>query len=403
MRGYRVVVASLVVVAGCGGGKPPPAKPPPPVTKLAPPPETEADREHKRHALATAMVPEGSTCLPAALKDDGAPRLELAAVGKDAIVCAVDTDKSRLLGAVACWKVDLGSGALAYQDAAPLPGHNLDVTIDDRCMRGYCVPKEAKVTTKIAHMSWNLDSTKVAVLLGDDIHIFDGASKAHESSFSVRGDKGLTNDPIAVYFIGDVLFVEGSDAGPYSAVWMFKTDGSQVGPINALGGKDEKPLSTFHGSFSILDPTHVAIAERGMETLTTYEIETGKRTKAVRKVGKSACKPDELDGFWHDNEKVTDKCKDSMMKLSGHLIGATAVMGKSNLLVLLRNSRLGELGVIDPRSLTEKKSIKLQWCGASTGADDAKPGAAAPSEEKESKTRGATVKSKSGDPEEGGR
>ena len=397
MRAHGVVV--LLVLGACGGSGKAPAKSATKVTAPTPPPETEADRETKRHALATAIVPENSSCLPAVLKNDGAPRLELAAVGKVAVpvVCAIDTDKSRLLGPVACWKVDLGTGALTYQDPAPLPGHNLDVALEDHCARGYCMPKEVKVAgIKIVHMSWNLDATKVAVLLGDDVHLFDAATKAHESSFSVRGDKGLTNDPIAIYYVGDAVFVEGADQGPYSAIWMFKTDGTQVGSINTLGGKEEKPLSTYHGSFSILDPEHIAIAERGMETFTTYEIATGKRSKAVRKLGKSACKADELDGFWHDGEKVTDKCKDSMMKLSGHLIGATAVMGKSNLLVILHNSRLGELGVIDPKSLTEKKSIKMPWCDQSGG--DTKADAA------ESKSRSPVPKSgKAGDPEEGGR
>ena len=86
----------------------------------APPPhvETEADREKKRHAEAIAIVPEGSKCLPTALKDDGAPRARARRVGTDAVVCAVDQDKSRLLGPVGCWKVDLGGA----QRVAGLPG-----------------------------------------------------------------------------------------------------------------------------------------------------------------------------------------------------------------------------------------------------------------------------------------
>src|SRR5439155_2694211 len=98
--------------------------------------------------------------------------------------------------------------------------------------------------------------SKVAVLVGDDVHIFDAGTKAHENSFSVRGDKGLTNEPTAVHYVGDTIFVEGADQGPYSAVWAFKQDGTQAGPINALGGKDEKPVSTYHGSFPVLNETH---------------------------------------------------------------------------------------------------------------------------------------------------
>ena len=44
--------------------------------------------------------------------------------------------------------------------------------------------------------------------------------------------------------------------------------------------------------------------------------------------------------------------------------GATAVMGSKSLLVLLRGPRLGELAVMDPKSLAEKRAIKLPWCEA---------------------------------------
>jgi hypothetical protein len=391
MRLACSLVPLLALVACGGGGKKAPVKPEKQEVK-APPPhvETEAEREQKRHAAAVAIVPEGSKCLPATLKDEGAPELQLAASGADAIVCAVDKDKSRLLGLVACWKIDLATGELAYQDAAPLPGGSLTVKLDDRCAHGYCLPKDAKVSGNTAILSSNIDGTKVAVLVGDDIHIFDAASKAHESSFSVRGDKGLTNDPVSVHYVGDTIFVEGADQGPYSAVWAFKQDGTQVGPINALGGKEEKPVSTYRGSISVLDKNHVGLAERGMETLTIYEVDTGKRTKLVRKLGKVACKPDELDAYWHDGDKVTDKCKDSIAKASGHLVGANAVMGSKSLLVLLRGDRLGELAVMDAKTLAEKKVIKMPWCDKAD-ADDKK---AAPAKASSSK--------KTSDPEEGG-
>jgi hypothetical protein len=415
MRLVRTMVPLLALTACGGGGKKAPAKPEKTIEKAPPPPvETEADREKKRHAAAIEIVPDGSKCLPTSLKDDGAPQLQLAAVGSDAVVCAVDHDKSRLLGLVGCWKVDLASGSLAYSDPATttLPGASIDVKLDDHCARGYCLPKDAKTSATTAHMSWNLDGSKVAVLVGDDVHIFDGGTKAHESSFSVRGDKGLSNEPTAVHYVGDTIFVEGADQGPYAAVWVFKQDGTQSGPINALGGKDEKPVSIYHGSFSVLDKTHVGLADHGMDTMTVYEVDTGKRTKLVRKPAKVSCKPDELDAFWHDGDKVTDKCKDSVMKASGHLMGANAVMGSKSLLVLLRNDRLGELAVIDAKSLAEKKAIKMPWCEAGGGeskdgdgkkadADDKKPEKAEKAEKKAAPPKAAAPK-KTSDPEEGG-
>jgi hypothetical protein len=354
-------VLALGLFAACGGGHKPVAKPD--TVAKAPPPETEADREKKRHALATGIVPEGSTCLPPALKEGNAPRLEFAAIGKDLIVCAVDTDHARLLGTVACWKVAVESGALTYQDPAPLPAGNVDVQLDEHCARGFCLPKDAKPgPNNVAHVSWNLDATKVAVLVGDDVHLFDGGSKAHERAFSVRGDKGVSGEPVALHFVGDAIFVEGTGDGGAAGVWQFKADGTAAGPLVAIGAKDGKPLSQDHGSFSVLDADHVGIVDHGLDTLTSFEISTGKRTKSVRKIGKSTCKPDEIAAFWKAGDKISDKCKGNMASLYGPYIGATAVMAPHSLVVMLRDDRLGELSVMDPKSLAEKKAIKLPWC-----------------------------------------
>jgi hypothetical protein len=368
MHGHRALVLGLgVVVCGCGSKSPPYT--PPPVDKVevkAPPPppaETEESREQRRHAFALTVVPENSTCLPLALKEPSAPRLDLAASGIDAIVCAIDTDASRLVGPVGCWKIDLKSGALSYQPPAPLPGRGFDVLLDDNCARGYCLPKTAKLpANKVAHVAWNLDGSKVAVLAGDDVHLFDAASKAHDSTFSIRGDKGVTNEPTAIHWVGDALFVEGADAGPFAGVWVYKPDGTQVGPIEAIGSKDGKPLSTYGGSFSILDKNRVAVAEQGFSFVTVYEIDSAKRTRLSRKLPKAPCKPDELDAYWKSSGEASPKCKEHMIKTFSSLIGATALAGRQNLLVMLRGARLGELGVINNTTLVENKSIKLPWC-----------------------------------------
>jgi hypothetical protein len=373
----------VVALAACGSKGPPPEppKPPEPKPEVKPPPppaETEEDREKKRKDAALAIIPDGSTCLPLSLKDANAPRLELAAIGAEAVVCAMDTERLRLLGPIGCWKVDLGNGNLGATQPSPLPGRGFDVKLDDRCARGYCLPKDAKLPgEKVAHIAYNLDSTKAAVLIGDEVHIYDAKTKEHASSFSIRGDKGVTNDPTEVHWVGDAIFVEGADSGsPFSAVWVFKTDGTQVGPIEPLGGaKDAKPISTNGGSFNILDEHRVGLAELGFTTLTEYDIATAKRTKLVRTIKKGPCKKDEEENFWKDNvDALSPKCKDYMTKTYAHLVGATGISGKTNLLILLRGPRLGELAVLDAHTLAEKKTIKMTWCQAA----DAAPSASAP-------------------------
>ena len=410
MRGYVLVGCTTLAFAACGGGgkktvKKPIAKKTTPVEKK----ETEEDRAEKRLAMAHEIVPDGSACLPVALKGDGAPHLELAANGQDALVCAIDYDKDRLLGPVGCWKIDLATGGLTYKAPTALPGRGYPVHLDGNCARGYCLPKEAKTDATTAHIAWDAESKKVAVLVGDDVHLFDAESKDHESSFTIRGDKGVPNNPVSLFFVGPTVAVEGQDDGANAGVWMFKTDGAPLGPVLSLGGKEEKPLSTYKGSISVLDKARLGVAERGMETMTVIEVADGKRSKLVRNAKKPACKATEIDAYWHDGDKVGDKCKGSIEALSGHLMGATAVAGAKNFLVLLRGDRLGELGVMDAKTLQEKKAIKMPWCGAEGGgaAEDKKEDAAAPKDdakkdEKKSTTRGGAPAKTSSDPEEGG-
>jgi hypothetical protein len=408
-----------MALLACGGGgekKVKKPKPKPDVEEPGEKAETAEDRAKKRHDEAVKIVAEGTKCLPTSLKEEGAPRLELAASGSEAILCAIDEDQSRLLGPVGCWKINLASGELEYKGTDLPPGRGVWEKLDEGCVRGYCLPKDAKAGSK-ALVASDLEGKKVAVLSGDEVHIYEKDAKEQASSFSVRGDKGLTNDPKGMVFVGDHIAVEGADEGPYSAVWVFKIDGTQLGPVTMLGGKDEKPVSTYKGSLSVLDKNRIAVADHGTETLTTYQLDNGARGKVIRKLKtKPACKPNELDAYWHEGDKVTDKCKDSIEKAYGTMMGATLVAGAKNNLALLRGDRLGDLGVLDPKSLEEKKAIKLPWCSAEGGGGDGDAKANEKQEQKEEKeseasdkktesTKKEKMKAKGGDsadPQEGG-
>ena len=328
------------------------------------------------------------------------PKVNLAAIESAAVVCAVDIDESRLLGPVGCWSVDLATGTLTSKAAAPLPGHALPVNLDDRCARGYCLPKDALLPADaVAHMVWNPELTKVAVLTGDKIHVFDAPSKAHESTFSIRGDKGAVGEPTALHWNASTLFVEASD-GTSSGVWAFGVDGAAQGALEPLGGKDKAPLSTHNGSFVVLGDSRVGISEQGMSALTTYETDSGKRARLVRKVAGAGCKKAELDGYWKDpSTAISTKCKDFIAKNYAHLVGADVVAGK-NLLVLLRGPRLGELAVLDAKSLAELRAIKMPWCDAG-GADKASAAEAAPAKAPRARAAKAAPSAKE-DPDAGG-
>jgi len=81
-------------------------------------------------------------------------------------------------------------------------------------------------------------------------------------------------------------------------------------------------------------------------------------------------------------DAVTSVLQDYVAKNYAHLVGADAVAGSKNLLVLLRGPRLGELAVLDAKTLAELKTIKMPWCEAGGGGPD-KASSAAPAPEAE--------------------
>lgn len=396
----RGLAWSILFVAACGGGSKKPKTPEPKQDKVeAPPPETEATRESKRKAAIDAITPPGTNCLPKQIHDDNGLALEIAGVGTDALLCAVDHDPSRLLGDVGCWKVDIknmtaSTVPLVYQDPAPQPGHDVPALVHGGCARGFCSP--GKTASGTVHLSWSSDGKKVAMLAGTDVHLFDAESKQHLSTFSIAGDKGVTGTPTAVHFVADSIIVEGGDD---PGAWVWKADGTATGQIMAMGGKEEKPLSLKKGALSVLDDKRIGLADHGMTTFTTYEIETGARHKAVRKPTKAPCKPAEIEAYWNDGDKVTDKCRDALDKADNkQWVGATALKGSKSLVFVLKGDKLGSLAIVDPNSLDVKKTLKMEVCGGDAAGGEA----SAPQKEEAPKSRAPQRKEKGGDPQDGG-
>lgn len=335
----------------------------PPVKK-----ETEEDRAKKREAAAEELVASGSTCLPQALKDPAAQlSLELGALGSEAILCAMDRDPSRLLGAAGCWTIDLGAGGLAFRDRNAIPGRGYHAAIDrGTCVRGFCLPKDQEVSTdKPALIAWSLEGNQAAVVAGDHVHLFDAESKELSKSIALRdpaqGDKVMPGDATGLWFLGDTIFLQGGEAGN-SSIWTYKTDGTAGGPLLGLG-KGNAPVAMAHGSFSILDKDRVAVAERGFSTLTIFEVANGKRSKLVRKVSPGPCRSAQVESFFSPEPgEIPAKCLTHLKKTYDHFMGTTMVAGSKNFLGALTSERVGELAVIDSKNLSEKRAIKLPWC-----------------------------------------
>ena len=315
--------------------------------------ETHADRVAKRKKALEALVPAGSSCFPTAAKNAKKLRLELAALGDNARICAIDADRDSLLGVAGCWNVDLTGSKLAYIEPAPLPARGFARRLDGKCVDGFCLPDEPK--GKTAQLAWSPDGKQVAMLADRKIHLFDAASQAHESAFSVEQS---ADSVTAIHHMGTHVIVQAKDGA-----WVYEPDGTQVGPITA--DKSETPLSTSTGGLALLDSTRVAIGEHGFEEMTIVDLASGTKTKVVRKPAtKLKCKPAELEAFWtdEDSDSVGADCRASLTATLEPLVGATLIAGSKNFLALLRGDRAGQLAVIDSKTLVETRAISLPWC-----------------------------------------
>lgn len=370
-RTFALVGILCLSAAGCGGGTKKPTKPKPVAkpTKPKPKPETEADREAKRLSQAHEIVPEGSNCLPAALHPaELVPTLELGTIDRKPVLCAIDTDEGRLLGPVGCWDVDTKSGALTYRDPAPLPGRGFPVRLDGKCARGYCL--SAEPASPIVHIAWSHGGDKVAVAIpgaDPEIHIFGAEDKTEQGVIKPKdeanGDKALPTDLAGIMFVGDVVGAIGAPSDAGTAVYMFKTDGTAVGPIERFGGKAKGPVSIKNGSVSVFGDGMLALNEDALTTITTIDVKTGARGKLVRKPPKTKCKQKDLDAlFAGGGENASDKCKKDYAKTFEPYIGASLVQGTNNHLVLLRGERYGELAVVDAKTLVENRHLPAAWC-----------------------------------------
>ena len=398
-----LVVGSSLVACGGGSSKQDTKKPAATKTTKKKKPttakkETEEDRAKKRDAAAEELVASGSTCLPTSLKDPSSKlTLELGAVGSEAIVCAMDNDPDRLLGAAGCWTIDLSSSGLVFRDRNAIPGRGYPAAVNNGCVRGYCAPKDQELGDK-AMIAWSLDGKQTAVLAGEHVHLFDAESKELSKSValhdSAHGDKALPGEATGLWFVGDTLFLQGGEAGKAS-IWMYKTDGSAVGPLLGLG-KGNPPVEMAHGSFSVLDKDRVAVAERGFSTLTIFEVGTGKRSKLVRKVSAGPCRSAQVESFFSPEPgEIPAKCLTHLKKSYDAFTHTTMVAGSKNFLGALGADRVGELAVIDSKNLSEKRSIKLPWCEAGAGAEPAAKGMVESSDDAE----GASLTE---DPDSGG-
>ena len=211
---------------------------------------------------------------PTALKADSAPRLELAGEGPDAVLCAVDTDTvaparpGRVLE-------DRSQERRREDQLARTRPHGRDAAAGPRRRRA----ARRKVRARL------LPARRRQARRQRRAHVVEprrktgrGARRRRRSPVRCRRRRATRRASprrstrarrrrrwpctSRATCCSSKVATTRTDS-----IWGFKADGTPVGLIDVLGGKGAQPISIAKGSFSIIDPSRVALADHGMETL----------------------------------------------------------------------------------------------------------------------------------------
>ena len=229
---------------------------------------------------AGAMVDAAAVAKPAANAPcliGGDARYALGRIGSDLVTCG------GFWKAAQCFTIDRKTGALTPRTETALPGapFSLDPTKlqPENCYDGYCWPPvDAKrAGHEQIEVIANTDGKQAAVLVDEELSIFDVATKK-------RHDKTIaTPSGVPIWFIGDLLFIQISDAGPHAVIELQTMHG--------------KKLHTFEGvntgGVGTASDGTIVVQEDSLSFVTVIDNKWAKHKTISRAMPKAPCDPDE--------------------------------------------------------------------------------------------------------------
>jgi hypothetical protein len=258
---------------------------------------------------------------------------------------------------VGCWGVD-ANGKLSARPAIPVPGASRGIARGTTCHDGMCWPPAQMGPLQLARLVMHPDGKRAAVLVGNNVSVYDVASKKPISRFRLRknpgdapGEHEITNHPVDLFVVGETAFVLGVDVIPGAGLFPYSLQGKALGPEYA---------GVFLGGVAI-DEHKLVLNDTALTELTILDgLDADQARTITRNVPEGPCKlsddPEILlrqDGY----KPGTDKCQDYMLKHYTPYVGATIVShGKG--FIGLGNI---ELFTLDG-NLVETRRVKLAVC-----------------------------------------
>jgi hypothetical protein len=293
------------------------------------------------------------------------PIIDLGYVNDVLTLCAYERavmpKADKLLG---CWTVDSTTGRLAASTATAIPGRGRRADLDARnCIDGYCIAP-IKPDDHRPIFAVSTDGAHAAVLTGDVLDIFETSTKTKVAEIGLSKpdappETNVSNVPWGLLYNGKTLFVIGTDAGPFTGVWVFKENGDRAGRI----GINSDPLNIFRGGYGILGGDKVAFADGGLQNMITVSGANGAAQSVKRNVNHSPCTEDQFERWLESDETETGACKRALdSRYRPYVDMSPALLPSGDIVATLSGPEQGTIAVLNPADLTEKRRLKVARC-----------------------------------------
>jgi hypothetical protein len=319
--------------------------------------------------LATTLAAAQPACLPKPVfvknGNQELPVIDLDTADGVLTLCAYETaldyKVDKLLG---CWTVDATTAALGASAAKTIPGRGRRTNLDaQNCIDGYCIapipPEDHR-----PFFATSTDGAHAAIMTERLLYIFATNTKAKVAEIELvkqdaADDTSVGNEPWGLLYSGDTLFVIGTDAGPFTGVWVFKQDGSRVGRIST----DEDVLNIFNGGYGILGRDKVALVDAGLQNMTIVTGANTAKQSTKRTTSYAPCTKDQFEQWTRSEDIKSGACKRTLdAKYAPYVNMSPVQLPSGDIITPLSGPAQGAMAVLNPAGLTETRRLKLARC-----------------------------------------
>jgi hypothetical protein len=317
--------------------------------------------------LVPALASAQSVCLPKSVvqkdADGRLPTLDLRGGATPTFCASNPGDPPSTLG---CWTIAGTKGALTRSSATSLRGQSIAAVPDaSGCIDGYCAPLLYSPAS-VRLVAASADSAHVVVQDEKSLHVFDEATKARIASIALSDEtappeSNVTNQPVRLLFVAGIIYVAGSDAGPFIAVWRFRTDGTRLGRINRPGSAEA--FNVFAGAVTIFDDKHIALTDAGLRHMALIPRAGGGGRLVTRVVRHAPCTRLQMETMSEGDLNLSGACRKVVRLNFEPFFGAPLVgLPSRDVLALLSGPQQGRIAILRGGDLTEIRRATLRIC-----------------------------------------